>query len=515
MDPVLERTWNELTEHIGRMDALFGARSLLEWDQLCMMPRRGADGRGHQLAALAAVYHEMLRSSELGRLLDRLEDQLEGLEPHQALVQRGCLRNLRRERERAVRVPVKLVEALERARTRGHQAWLEARRVQRFSVFVPALTELVGLVSEASACLVEPGDHPYDALMDAFEPGARVSQVGPLLERLAGELGVLLDALRGAGWPDPSSGVQLAMPIPAQRELARTLVQAVGFDLDAGRLDDAVHPFTCGMDPGDVRITARYSADDLLPGLGAALHEAGHGLYEQGVPAALFGTGTGRLLSTGLHESQSRFWENMIGRSQPFCQWLAGHIGARHPGLPVDADALYRASNRVRPGLVRVDADEVTYNLHILVRYRLELGLVEGSLLPDQLEEAWNQSYEQLLGLRPASPVEGVLQDVHWAEGLFGYFPTYTLGTLYAASLARALEADLPSLWADVAAGEFGALLAWLRERVHSRAAVFEGGVIFASAAPERDPVRDFIDHLWDRHGAVHGLSRPVGAVAP
>ncbi len=515
MDPVLERTWSDLTEHMRRMDALAGARSLLEWDQLCMMPRRGSDGRGHQLAALAAVYHEMLRAPELGRLLDRLEDNLEGLEPHQALVQRGCLRNLSRERERAVRVPVKLVEALERARTRGHQAWLEARQAQRFATFVPALSELVGLVSEASACLVEPGDHPYDALMDAFEPGARVARVGPLLERLSGELGVLLDALRGAGWPDPAAGVELAMPVATQRELARSLVQAVGFDLGAGRLDDAVHPFTCGMDPGDVRITARYSADDMLPGLGAALHEAGHGLYEQGVPAALFGTGTGRLLSTALHESQSRFWENMIGRSRPFCQWLAGLITSRHPGFPVTADALYHASNRVRPGLVRVDADEVTYNLHILVRYRLELGLIEGSLMPDQLEDAWNQSYQDLIGLRPADPVQGVLQDVHWAEGLFGYFPTYTLGSLWAASLARSVEAELPNLWADVAAGEFSGLLTWLRERVHSRAAIFEGGVIFASAAPERDPVVDFMDHLWERHGAVHGLARPAGAASP
>ncbi len=509
MDPVLERTWNDVKETIRRMDALAGARSLLEWDQLCMMPRRGADGRGHQLAALAAVYHEMLGDPELGRLLDRLEDALDGCEPHEALVQRGSLRNLRRERERAVRVPVQLVEALERARTRGHQAWLEAREAERFDLFRPALTELVGLVSEASACLVEPGDHPYDALMDAFEPGARAARIGPLLERLADELGVLLDALRGAGSPEPAAGVRLAMPLDQQRSLARALVRAVGFDLDAGRLDDAVHPFTCGMDPGDVRITARYDAGDMLPGLGAALHEAGHGLYEQGVPAGLVGTGCGRLLSTGLHESQSRFWENMIGRSEPFCGWLAGLIQQRHPGTGISGEALYRASNRVAPGLVRVDADEVTYNLHILVRYRLELGLLEGSLLPDQLEDAWNQAYERLLGLRPTKPSEGVLQDVHWAEGLFGYFPTYTLGTLYAASLARAIESDLPSLWDEVGRGEFGGVLGWLRERVHSRAAMFEGGVILASAAPDRDPVTDFMDHLWLRHGALHGLTRP------
>ena len=514
MDLVLERTWQELKALIARMDALAGARSLLEWDQLCMMPRGGAEGRGHQLAALAAVYHEMLRAPELGRLLDRLEDSLDGLEPTQALMQRGALRNLRRERERAVRVPVQLVEALERARTRGHQSWLEAREAERFDVFQPALTELVGLVGEAAACLVEPGDHPYDALIEAFEPGARVREIGPLLDRLAGELGGLLSGLRSAGWPDLAAGIDLAMPVPQQRQLARALVQAVGFDLDAGRLDDAVHPFTCGMDPGDVRITARYSADDLLPGLGAALHEAGHGLYEQGVSPALFGTGCGRLLSTGLHESQSRFWENMIGRSQPFCGWFEGFIRDQHPGFAADAGALYQASNRVRPGLVRVDADEVTYNLHILVRYRLEVGLLDGTLQVDQLEEAWNDGYERLLGIRPTKPSEGVLQDVHWAEGLFGYFPTYTLGTLYAASMARALEGELPDLWDDVGRGEFAPLLGWLRERVHRKGAMFEGGRIFAQAAPGRDPVRDFMDHLWARHGALHGLERPAVAEA-
>ncbi len=509
MDPALERTWTALRAHIGRMDALAGARSLLEWDQLCLMPRQGAPGRGDQLAALAAVYHEMLRADDLGRLLDQLEDTLDARD--EALpIQRGALRNLRRERERAVRLPVPLVEALERARTRGHQAWLAARQAEDFGVFLPALNELVGLVSESAACLVEPGDHPYDALMDAFEPGARVRDIGPLLERLAKELEGLLGALRERGWPDPAAGVQLAMPIPKQRELAASLVQAVGFDLDAGRLDDAVHPFTCGMDPGDVRITARYCADDLLPGLGAALHEAGHGLYEQGVPAALRGTGTGRLLSTGMHESQSRFWENTIGRSLPFCRWFADLLVRQGAQVQASPEQLFGAFNRVRPGLVRVDADEVTYNLHILVRYRLELGLLEGSLAPDQLEEAWNAGYRELLGVEPPRPGLGVLQDVHWAEGLFGYFPTYTLGTLYAASLARALEEDLPELWDQVARGDFAPLLAWLRTKVHGKGAIFAGGTVLTQAVGRRDPVQDFMDHLWERQGRVHGLVRPA-----
>jgi carboxypeptidase Taq len=509
LDSSLGGVWQDLGVLVGRMDALAGARGLLEWDQLCMMPPQAAAGRGEQLAALAAVYHEILVSGDLGRLLDRLEDALDSAEPEVHPVHRGALRNLRRERDRAVKLPLKLVEALERSRARGHQAWLAARKADDFAPFQPALTELVALAGEAAACLVEPGGHPYDAMLGAFEPGARTADLGPLFERLAAELAPLLDALRGSGWPDASQGASWPMAESEQRAQFLEVVEAMGFDFSAGRLDSAVHPFTCGMDPGDVRITARYDEGDLLSGLGTVLHEAGHGLYEQGVPPALLGTGVGRLLSTAVHESQSRFWENMIGRSRPFCGWVAGRLQARHPGRPWDPELLFQALNRVRPGLVRVDADEVTYNLHVLVRYRLELGLVEGSLAVADLPEAWDAAYEQYLGLRAPSPLTGVLQDVHWAEGLLGYFPTYTLGTLYAASLARAMEQGVPDLWERVGQGDLGGVLGWLREHVHRYAALFDGAEIFAQAAPGRDPVEDFMDHLWARHGATRGLLRP------
>ncbi len=509
MQAAVAHAWQDLSAVLGRLDALVGARSLLEWDQLCMMPAKGAEGRGDQLAALSAVYHETLRAPSLLRVLDRLDEALESTDAAEHPIQRAAVRNLRRERDRAVRLPVNLVEAMERARTRGHQAWLAARRVDDFTVFVPALTELVGLAGEMAACLVEPGGHPYDVLMDAFEPGAQTSDVAALLERLASELAPLLDQLRGAGWPDCAPGVQVVMPLDRQRQLLRRTAIALGFDLEAGRFDTAVHPFTCGMDPGDVRITTRYNQDDLLKGLGATLHEVGHGLYEQGVPRALRGSGAGRILSTGLHESQSRFWENVIGASLPFCRWFAGHLAQQDPGLAVGADELFRARNRVQPGLIRVDADELTYNLHIVVRFRLEVGLMEGAVSPADLEEAWNAGYQELLGVSPPSAKQGVLQDVHWAEGLFGYFPTYTLGSLYAASLGRAMEAELPAMWEQVAAGDFAAVLGWLRSRVHARASLADGGSVLREATRGHDPVADFSDHLWRRHSAVHQLQRP------
>lgn len=509
MDSSLGGVWQELSGLVGRMDALAGARGLLEWDQLCMMPPRAAAGRGEQLAALAAVYHEILISADLGRQLDMLEDALDAVEPGAHPIQRAALRNLRRERVRAVRLPLKLVEALERARARGHQAWLAARKADDFALFQPALTEIVALTGEAAARLVEPGGHPYDAMLGVFEPGTRTAELGPLFERLAGELAPLLDALRGAGWPDASEGATWPLPEEQQRALFLEVVEAMGFDFSAGRLDSAVHPFTSGMDPGDVRITARYDPGDLLSGLGTVLHEAGHGLYEQGVPAELLGTGVGRLLSTGVHESQSRFWENMIGRSRPFCGWVASRLQEHHPGRPWDAEVLFQALNRVRPGLIRVDADEVTYNLHVIIRYRLELGLVDGGLAVADLPDAWDAAYEDLLGIRAPSPLTGVLQDVHWAEGLLGYFPTYTLGTLYSASLARAMEQAVPDLWELVGRGDLSGVLGWLRQHVHRHAALLDGAELFAQAAPGRDPVEDFMGHLWARHGATRGLARP------
>lgn len=503
--------WPSFTEHVRKAELLSEIRALLEWDQLVTMPAGGAEGRALQSALLASLEHQGLVDPAFDELLSRLEEQ--GTDDP---IRAAGLRNMRREHDRAVRVPASLVQAVEMARGRGHERWLAAREARNFELFRPALEEIVELSRTLAALHMEgprargerPMEHPYDALMEAYEPGARVHLLKPLFGRLEKELRRLLSALgplAGCGeTPDwPFDGVS------EQRALCERVLRAMGFDLRAGRLDTAVHPFTSSLGPGDVRITTRFKEGVLLGGLGATLHEGGHGLYAQNLPNSLRGTGAGGPASLGLHESQSRYWENTIGSSLPFCKWIASILPPRPDARRWRAETLYAARNRVRPSPIRIEADEVTYNLHILIRFEMELALMERRLDVRDLEEAWNDAYESRLGLRPRDPVEGVLQDVHWAEGIFGYFPTYTLGNLYAASLGAAMSEELPMLWEDVAQGEFGTILQWMRERVHSKGHLHDASTIVELAAGKRDPVRDLMAYLWQRHGRLHSAVRP------
>jgi carboxypeptidase Taq len=275
----------------------------------------------------------------------------------------------------------------------------------------------------------------------------------------------------------------------------------MGFRFEDGRLDDAQHPFTCGLHPQDVRLTTHLYCDDLLGTLGGTIHEGGHGLYEQGLPTAWAGTGLRAAAGAGMHESQSRFWENVIGRSEAFFQWFAPILDDELGGGGPSAAALYAAANRVEPSFIRVHADETTYNVHILLRFELEVALFEGQLSVADLPEAWNAGMVRLLGIRPPDLNQGVLQDVHWSSGLFGYFPSYTLGNLYAASFRAALETELPSVWELVARGEFAPVLAWLREKVHVHGSRLDAPALFVAAVGDRDPVADLEAHLRQRIG--------------
>jgi carboxypeptidase Taq len=287
------------------------------------------------------------------------------------------------------------------------------------------------------------------------------------------------------------------------------VAEALGYDFRGGRLDPAEHPFTSGHGPGDVRITTKIDPHDLLSGLGGTIHETGHALYEQGLPHEWAGTTASRPASFGLHESQSRFWENTIGRSRAFCEWLAARVAHCLPGVSVSGEALYRASNRVERGLIRTKADEVTYNLHIIIRFELELALFERTLTIADLPDAWNERYRSYLGVTPPDDAHGVLQDVHWSGASFGYFPSYTLGNLYSASLGAALEAEQPDVWQQVERGNFVPVLRFLRERVHSKGHLAEAPQIVREAAGERDHVDDLLAHLWNRHGRLYGVTRP------
>jgi carboxypeptidase Taq len=490
--------WDDLVQHLHELEVLDGARALLGWDEQTFMPRKAAEQRGEQLALLSWLAHERITDARVGRWLEALDEN----DPLQA----ACRRNLGRVYERERRVPAELVERLARAKSAGFARWLEAKERSDYSSFAPALERVLGLSCERAAAIA-PDRHPYDVVLEESDPGTSVAMLRPLFARLRDGLLPLLDAIAAKPAPD---GLHARFELAGQWELSREVARALGFDFDAGRLDHAEHPFTVGLGAGDVRITTHLRPDDLLGGLGATIHECGHALYELGLPRELMGTTVAEAASAGLHESQSRLWENFIGRSLPFCRWLARQVNRYFPAEPVSAEQLYQAQNRVARGLCRIQADEVSYNLHIIVRFELELGLFERRLGVGDLGAAWAEKYRQYLGVEPATDAEGVLQDAHWSDGSFGYFPSYTLGNLYAASFGVALGNELPGLWSEVEQGQFGSVLEWLRTHVHGQGHWREAPEIVRSAAGDRDPVQDLLAHLWARHGTLYGVAPRV-----
>jgi len=467
----VESPWETVGRVMAEVRALNGVLNLLSWDQETYMPPRGAVGRGEQLAAIEGAVHDRLTSPALQEALSVLE-AAPGAEPERALV----LRELRRDVARAVAVPGDLVRAIARAQAEGHVAWTAAREEARFQLFAPALARLLHLRREQAAALGPVLEREgassapvesYDALLDLSEPGMRVARLEPLFGSLQSWLVPLFDRI--VARPPPEDGFfRGRFEDAAQWKFTLELLELIGFDLKAGRQDRSVHPLTAGLDPGDVRVTTRVYEDRPLSAIFSTLHEGGHGLYEQGLPTVERRSVLGTASSFGLHESQSRLWENQVGRSLAFWRGALPRLSRHFPKLEeVPVERFFRAVNRVERSLVRVDADEVSYNLHIVLRFEVELALVRGSLGVADLPSAWNEGSARLLGLRPPSDLLGVLQDIHWSWGLFGYFPTYALGNLYAASLFAAARRALPGLEEAIAGGQFIPLRDWLRRNVH------------------------------------------------
>lgn len=492
-------SWDLLVEHIGRLETLVGAIGTLGWDEQTMMPPKAATLRGSQRALLSRIAHDWLVDERLGGWLADIEGSVDP-------VKRACHRNVSREHLRERRVSGDLVSELAHARAAGFAAWLEAKKASDYSIFLPKLETLLEL-SRRRAEAIDPQRHPYEVLLEEFDPGTSVSSLRETFARLRDGLTPLIAAIA-----ERPRIPELVSPLDPTRQvhLHRAIAAALGYDFGGGRLDHAEHPFTTGLGEGDVRITTHIAERDLLGGLGATIHETGHALYEQGLPYAHDGMLIATAASYGLHESQSRFWENFIGRSAPFCRWLAGKVGEHFPEAGIDAELLYRASNRVERGPIRVRADEVTYNLHIIARFEIEIALFEGTLEAKELPEAWNARYIEYLGVTPKNAAEGVLQDVHWSGGAFGYFPSYTLGNLYASSLGATLSGELDDLWERVEAGDFAPVLDFLRERVHRHGHLLEAPDIIRSAVGDRDHVEDLLAYLWGRHGKLYGVERPV-----
>lgn len=483
---------------------LEAAEALLEWDQETYLPARAHDTRGEALATVAASKHRRLTSPELRDALAECAEQAE-----EGSVLAAQVRAARREVDRAVKIPERLKREIAAARSAALAAWQAARAASDFPVFEAPLARMIGLRREEGAAVADGGD-PYDALLDRYEPGARAADLAPLFRRLVDTLAPLVAAVAASGVTVDESAALGHFPGAGQLELGRRVAAAAGFDFEAGRLDASAHPFCVRIHRRDVRMTYRFREDDFRPCLFGILHECGHGLYEQGLPEAWHRTPVDDAASLGIHESQSLLWENHVGRSRGFWRWLTPLFREVFPeAARFAADDLWPALHTVKPSLIRVDADETTYNLHVAVRFELELALFHGELDAAGLPAAWNDRYERYLGIRPAADAEGVLQDIHWAQGSFGYFPTYTLGMLTAAQLAAAARRDLGDLEAAFAAGELGPLLGWLRDRLHGQGRLHPAGELIARATGRPLDTADFEAYLRRNADAVYGVTPP------
>jgi carboxypeptidase Taq len=460
------------------------------------MPPGGNAVRAEQMATLRQIAHELLTSAETGELLAQAEQDAAGLGPWQA----ANLREMRRSQRRATAMPSDLVAALTRAATAAEMIWREARARADFAMLRPALEEVVRLTrEEAAAKAAVLGRSPYDALLDGYEPGLGTAEINALFEPLAEFLPDFLErVLAHQAEPRPLEG---HFPAARQKALGERLMQALGFDFNRGRLDESLHPF-CGGVPDDVRMTARYDEADAATGLMAVLHETGHALYNAGLPKEWRHQPVGKPRSVAVHESQSLLVEMQICRSRPFLSYLAPLFAETFgiAGAAFAADNLYRHAIRVQRGLIRVDADEVTYPLHIVLRYRLEKALLAGELEVADLPAAWNTGMRELLGVVPPDDRLGVLQDIHWPAGAIGYFPCYTLGAILAAQLYEAMIAAEPDLPAHLAKGDFRTLLAWLRANIHEQGARYETQELIARATGRPLDLQPFLRHLEMRY---------------
>ena len=461
--------YQQLEEEFRRLHAFRGALALLRWDSAVMMPRGSAEVRGEQLAALETECHAILVAPKVSRLIERAQANSQSLEDWQL----ANLREMRRQRDHALATPNSLVSRLAKATARAELHWVEARRTNRFVDFAPHLEEVVLLTRDRAALLGQNlGLAPYDALVDEYSPGVTSADIDTLFKSLARRLPSLVKEATALQAAKPSLPIIGKFAPAKQRALCVEVMKAIGFPFDRGRIDESEHPFTEGV-PGDIRIATRFEPNDPFQGLLSALHETGHAMYDLGLPKEWRDQPVGRNRGMALEESQSLFIEMLVVRSRPFLSYLKPllekHYGVSGPEWEVEN--LYRHLTRVHRGLLLIDADELTYPAHIVLRYDLEKRLLSGELQVANLPEAWNDLALPRLGMKPATDVEGCLQDVHWAIGQFGYFPAYALGSLIAIQLWEKLRAAHDGLDAEIARGDFGGLFTWLREHVHSAGA--------------------------------------------
>jgi carboxypeptidase Taq len=463
MNTNIESAYGELLTSLRRLDRLQSIGGLLGWDELTLMPPGGTALRGEQKAALTEIICHEARRPEICKQVERLEALADQLNDDQ----RAVVREARRSLDQFLRIPPEFAARKSRAQSASYQAWVKARADNDFPAFLPHLREQLALAREQAAFFDD--SDAYDYWIDQFDPGMTRAAIEPLFAELAPQLRDLAQRIISAP-NQPREDIFRGFPIDRQEQFLRSVVSSMGFDFNRGRIDTSVHPF-CGGHPMDTRMTTRFDADNPIDSLSSSMHETGHALYEQGLDDEFAGTALGMHVGMAVHESQSRLWENMVGRSEAFWQyWEPRYRELFDSQLAgIDSAEFLRAFNRVAISPIRVDADEITYNLHIILRFELEKGMFAGTIALEDLPDAWNQLSSDILGYTPTTHREGCLQDVHWSDGLFGYFPSYCLGNLLAAQLWQTVQTAIPDLSEHIASGRMAPLLEWLRSNIHAR----------------------------------------------
>jgi carboxypeptidase Taq len=499
----MEDKINQLKNILADISDLNNAAGLLGWDQQTYMPPGGAEGRGNQLALLGRLAHDQATSPELGKLLETLGPYAATLDPESENAR--LVKVTARDYEKALRVPSSHVVEFAQVTTLGQQAWMEARQKSDFSIFQPHLEKIVALRQEYAGFFPN-FEHPYDALLDDFEPGMKTEDVKAIFTGLRAKQVELIQAIAAKPQVDDAF---LHQPFDEGRQwsFAVEILTRFGYDWKRGRMDKSAHPFTSGFGLNDVRITTRV--DPAFPNmmLFGSMHECGHGLYDQGTAAGLERSGLDRGASLAVHESQSRLWENLVGRSRPFWEYFYPRMQQVFPQLAgVPLQKFYQGINKVTPSFIRVEADEATYNLHIMLRLEIEIALLEGQVAVRDLPAVWNSKMQEYLGVTPPNDAKGVLQDIHWSGGSLGYFPTYALGNLISAQLWEKIGEDIPDLPDQIRVGKFDSLLGWLREKIHQHGAMYEPQELVQKVNGSRIDPAAYLRYLTRKYGEIYEL---------
>jgi len=500
----VNRAYEELRRRLAEIADLTSVAMVLGWDQRTMMPPAGARTRADQLATVTRLAHTMLVSDEIGRLLDELEPWAESLD--QGSNEAALVRMTRRDYEKARRVPAELRAEMARAAALATPVWEEARRRSDWGLFQPHLETALELRRRYVDCF-EPAGEEYDVLLDDYEPGMTTAEVRAVFDELKAGLVPLIAEIAERPRAVDDSFLRGPFPVAAQEGVERAILDAFGFSRERWRLDETEHPFASRSGPDDIRLTTRRQEHN-LSSIFACMHEFGHGLYEHGIDRSLARTPLSRGASLGLHESQSRMWENLVGRSRPFWQRFFPLLREAFPErlAGVDAEAFYRAVNAVRPSLIRIHADEATYNLHIVLRFELEQEMLLGRLAAGDVPEAWNAKMREYLGIDVPDVADGALQDTHWAAGALGYFPTYALGNIMSLQIWERIRRDLPGLEEDIRAGEFGRLRDWLRGNLHRHGRKYLPGELLERVTGSKLDPQPLLRYLRHKLGEIYEL---------